>query len=86
MSAKVYTCAACGKEEQWTKNWRWYGSLAMEEICPGELPCVCSDRCAEQFDRKVATGEVGLPIVALRGYSARVKRHGWGYYGLERDA
>lgn len=60
-----YTCDGCGKIGHWDQQWSSFGSLAMEETCPDDMPTVCSDKCREILKKKIESGEIRLPVLRL---------------------
>ena len=74
-----WKCDQCGKVGIWDKGWWAGGSIALEECCPEDVPTLCSDECKDKFDERIKKGEVEVPTVKLRGYTAKVigKRRGY---------
>ncbi|HSH24946.1 MAG TPA: hypothetical protein VLA13_05350 [Massilibacterium sp.] len=59
----IYTCDICGRSSEWDKNWSRYSSILMDEVCPDLVPHVCSDRCRDELDAKIESGEIKLPVL-----------------------
>jgi hypothetical protein len=55
------TCSICEKREPWSKQWSWFGSLALEECFPERLLFTCSDQCRAVADAKMQSGEIEVP-------------------------
>lgn len=75
----LYRCNNCKKEGAWSKSWSAYGSLAMKDEYPQEMPTMCSPECEMQFRQGMAMGRIGVPNVKYRGYSVKIigKRIGY---------
>ena len=58
---RVYTCTSCGKTGFWDKGWSWYGSLALSEACPADLPYACSEECRKVSESNIKSGKWVLP-------------------------
>lgn len=74
-----WECDVCGKRDCWREGWRRYGNILLEEICPEQLPVVCSEGCANAATEKIETGEWKLPKAYRDGYVTRLSRNKSGY-------
>ena len=64
---RVWKCDQCGKRDTWQDGWRSFGSIAMMEVCPEDVPTTCSDKCKLAFQAGMLEGEIEVPTVKLRG-------------------
>jgi hypothetical protein len=46
---RVWTCAVCGREDAWGRDWRTYSSVNIEERC-GCRVITCSRACRESTE------------------------------------
>lgn len=46
LTVRLYRCDGCGRSDQWSESWQWFGSTGCAE---GYEPCVgfiaCSEAC-----------------------------------------
>jgi hypothetical protein len=77
---RVWKCDVCGKRAEWGPGWQAFGSIAMQEICPNDVPTICSEECKGIFREHMNSGYVVVPAVKLRGpneYRITGKRKGY---------
>lgn len=74
-----WVCDACGKEDYWSDTWGYYGSYALAETCPQDLPCGCSDECMKVVTEKITSGEWELPVLRADAGGFYVTRKRKGY-------
>ena len=53
---RLYTCSVCGREGQWSNEWRWYGSYIDLENS-GLAHYACSKQCEKTLDEWLKTKE-----------------------------
>ncbi|MEQ3620548.1 MAG: hypothetical protein ABNH42_04315 [Marinobacter sp.] len=79
MHRHKYKCDVCGKVDFWDGSWSRFTSINLDETCPGDVPSACSPECAEEMNRKIDSGEWGLPRLANKGYYCEVIKERRGY-------
>ena len=68
----IHACSVCKKEEIWNDRWEWYGSYAMLETLPNEVPKLCSELCREAFQDGLGSGEITMRNVRASGYHCTI--------------
>lgn len=74
-----YKCDICGKIDYWDEGWSSYGTLALQETCPEDIPNACSDECYEQVEKNIETGKFKLPVLKDDTYYFTVVKERVGY-------
>lgn len=62
---RVYACTVCGERGFWDENWSYYGSIALADTCPADLPYSCSTACKEVVDQNIKSGKWVLPKLRM---------------------
>jgi hypothetical protein len=75
--SRIYQCDGCGKTAGWEDGWMSYGSVALEEICPHDMPTVCSKKCRAILDSKLKAGTIELPKISLQQQKLVKQRKGY---------
>ena len=71
---RLHQCCICKTIDRWTGGWSSYGSLLLEENRGDLIARLCSDECAEEFKRRMKSGEI-VPAAAKakgRPYSVKI--------------
>ena len=67
LTRRKWKCDICGKVDFWSNSWFSYGSFAMEETCPEDIPTVCGIECKKEMEKKFSSGEFVLPKLSRIG-------------------
>ena len=67
LNRRKWKCDICQTVDYWGPTWSQYGSIAMEDGCPEDIPTVCSDYCMRIFDGRLRRGEIKLPKLSKGG-------------------
>ena len=78
-AAKKYRCDVCGHVDFWGESWSRYSSILADEVCPDQVPHMCSEQCKEIANQKLSSGEWKLPKIKADGYLPKVTRPAKGY-------
>jgi hypothetical protein len=76
MSARIWTCSVCKKQERWNKSWSWYGSLREEEdfgFDDHQRNAVCSEAC-KALHKPVKLKETQAEIVERKRETKRQRK------------
>lgn len=76
---RSYICTVCGKIGFWDKDWSYYGSLALAEVCPKDLPYSCSKPCQKVAEENIKLGKWELPKLRMTPGGGVVVREKRGY-------
>jgi len=61
-------CDGCGKEDWWGPGWSYYGSIALMDTCPLDVPAACSPECAKIVEDRVNSGQYVFPKLKNKKY------------------
>jgi len=75
----LFKCDICGKKAWRNDEWVSYGSIALSETCPQDIPLACSDKCCVEMKRRFKNKEMALPKLTNRGYYCDVVHQRVGY-------